>query len=146
MIDNATIETIAIAIQATLDSVRCSPEPISGEEALRMLDERLQDDGLDLRIQFERPVSSDAMRKRIFIVKGAMGPEPHEGHKEGDLEWQFSDGPSGKRGSSDDFADLRDGLEAHRGCAFNIDEADFTEAEHQVFVQFCAEEALVSRA
>lgn len=47
-------ETIAIAIQATLDSVRCSPEPITGEEAMRMLDERLQDDGVNLRIQFER--------------------------------------------------------------------------------------------
>jgi hypothetical protein len=48
------IETIAIALQATLDSVRCSPEPISGEEALSMLNERLQDDGIDLRVQFTR--------------------------------------------------------------------------------------------
>jgi hypothetical protein len=48
------LETVAIAVQATLDSVRVSPEPIDGEEALRMLVERLADDGIDLRVWFTR--------------------------------------------------------------------------------------------
>lgn len=42
------LQTIAIAIEATLDSVRASPEPVSGEEALKMLIERLSDDGIEI--------------------------------------------------------------------------------------------------
>lgn len=33
----------------------------------------------------------------------------------GDPEWQFSDGPPGARGSSDDFIDLIEGLRAYAG-------------------------------
>lgn len=69
----------------------------------------------------------------VFIIRGAMGPEPHEGHNEGDLEWQFSDGPAGARGSSEDFASLIEGLEAFPNHAFNIDEADFTPHERRIF-------------
>lgn len=78
------------------------------------------------------------MDNTVYIVKGSMGPEPHEGHAEGDLEWQFSDGPAGSRGSSSDYADLLKGLEDHRGFDFNIDEADFTSEEKAIYENFLA--------
>lgn len=81
----------------------------------------------------------------IHIVKGeiqnedaleAYGP----GYAVGDIEWQFSDGPSGSRGSSGDFADLRKGLMHYGyGVSYDVSEADFTADERAVF------DALMSR-
>lgn len=49
--DLPDIERIAIAVEATLESVRCAPEPMTGEQALLALLERLSDDGIDLYIE-----------------------------------------------------------------------------------------------
>ena len=35
--------------------------------------------------------------------------------REGDVEYQFSDGPPGERGSSSDYSNLDQGLAAHSG-------------------------------
>jgi hypothetical protein len=50
--------------------------------------------------------------KEYWVVKGEVtDPEAHPlPCKSGDVEWQFSDGPSGVRGSSADFLDLESGL------------------------------------
>lgn len=53
--------------------------------------------------------------KEYWIVKGAVTClDAHPTAQLGDVEWQFSDGPAGERGSSADFLDLEAGL-AH--CA-----------------------------
>lgn len=78
--------------------------------------------------------------RTIWIIKGGTNgmhydvPTP-----EGTVEWQFSDGPAGGRGSSADYLDLREGLEDHRGCQFNIAKADFTPEERAVYNQFIGE-------
>lgn len=63
------------------------------------------------------------MTKEVWIVMGAVtDPDAHNGKAAlGDIEWQFSDGPSGQRGSSADFISLMDGLRAHRGCKFHVE-------------------------
>ena len=48
--------------------------------------------------------------KEVWIVKGATI------ENENIVEWQFSDGPAGKRGSSADYLSLEDGLREHSGC------------------------------
>lgn len=71
----------------------------------------------------------------VYIVKGEVtDPDCHPGSKLGDVEWQFSDGPPGQRGSSWDYLSLTEGVADHVGWRFNTDYADFTEAEHQEFM------------
>ena len=50
--------------------------------------------------------------KTYHIVRGAVtDAEAYDGHaRVGDPEWQFSDGPPGERGFSDDFLSLEAGL------------------------------------
>jgi hypothetical protein len=64
--------------------------------------------------------------KQIWIVKGAVSDplfwtEAVGAHvSEGDVEWQFSDGPPGERGSSADFLSLEDGLRHHAPAIFHF--------------------------
>lgn len=63
----------------------------------------------------------------VYIVRGEMTEDGAEAYSEGsettykagDVEWQFSDGPPGDRGSSADFATLEEGL-AHTGAAYYV--------------------------
>ena len=77
------------------------------------------------------------MKQTIFIVKGeTTGGEDGHFHgivPDGTTEWQMSDGPAGKRGSSSDFLSLIEALEAFPDANFNTDEADFTTAEWRIF-------------
>jgi hypothetical protein len=64
--------------------------------------------------------------KTIWIVKGRVtDPEAHE-YEEGvfalvgTIEWQFSDGPPGERGSSADYLCLETGLKAHAPAIFHF--------------------------
>ena len=64
--------------------------------------------------------------KTIWIVKGAV-TDPlvwieATGARVsmGEVEWQFSDGPPGERGSSDDFLSLEDGLRQHAPAIFRF--------------------------
>jgi hypothetical protein len=63
-------------------------------------------------------------RGMIYLVKGFT---------DDGVEWQFSDGPSGRRGSSADYVSLSEGLADHAGCEINTAEADFTPEEAAVF-------------
>ena len=65
--------------------------------------------------------------KEVWIVKGCVG-NPEVWHdcgypdvKMNDVEWQFSDGPAGNRGGSDDYISLEEGLKEHDGCIINWD-------------------------
>ncbi len=74
----------------------------------------------------------------IYLIKGTtMGPDggfPEV--PEGTTEWQFSDGPAGRRGSSADYVDLRKGLADHVGFHINVGEANFTPEERAIFDEF----------
>lgn len=71
----------------------------------------------------------------VYIVKGEVtDPECYPGSKLGDVEWQFSDGPPGQRGSSRDYLSLAEGVDDHVGWSFNIEYAAFSEAEHLEFL------------
>lgn len=56
--------------------------------------------------------------REIWIVKGEMTDAEVHGpqYKNGDVEWQFSDGPPSKRSFSVDFPDLESGLRMFSGC------------------------------
>lgn len=57
--------------------------------------------------------------KHIWIVKGRVtDTDAHPTAKLGDVEWQFSDGPPGQRGTSSDYLSLEEGLRAHSGAVF----------------------------
>lgn len=59
--------------------------------------------------------------KEIWIVKGRVTcTDAHSTAKLGAVEWQFSDGPPGKRGSSADYTDLEEGLRDHSGAVFHF--------------------------
>ena len=59
--------------------------------------------------------------KEIWIVKGRVtDTDAHPAAKLGDVEWQFSDGPPGKRGSSADYLSLEEGLRDHTGAVFHF--------------------------
>lgn len=60
----------------------------------------------------------------------------------GKTEWNFSDGPSGARGSSSDYCDLLQGLRRNLTAEFNTDEADFTPDEQAIFDQFMRDNRL----
>lgn len=72
---------------------------------------------------------------KIYLVKGAVSdPSVYdEGASIGQTEWQFSDAPSGERGSSADYVDLASGLAAHADCVIDVREADFTADEEAIF-------------
>ena len=57
-----------------------------------------------------------------WIVKGKVtDPEAHDGLAFlGDTEWQFSDGPIGARGASQDFLNLEEGLAALSPAVFHF--------------------------
>ena len=71
--------------------------------------------------------------KEIWIVKGRVTcTDAHPTAKLGDVEWQFSDGPPGERGSSTDYTDLEEGLQDHSGCVFHfVPDARAFLARHQ---------------
>lgn len=51
------------------------------------------------------------MKDIIYIVEGRVTClDAHPDANIGDVEWQFSDGPPGERGSSADYIDLERGL------------------------------------
>ena len=55
--------------------------------------------------------------KEVWIVRGYVTDlEVHPTAELGQTEWQFSDGPAGSRGSSEDFLSLEDGLRTHSGA------------------------------
>ncbi len=68
------------------------------------------------------PLNSDT--KEIWVFKGTVtDPEAHGFKAElGDPEWQFSDGPDGTQGASEDFLDLAEGLKAYSGYTIHWDE------------------------
>jgi hypothetical protein len=81
-------------------------------------------------------------RETIYIIKGeTTGSFYGEPIPDGTIEWQFSDGPAGGRGSSADYLDLFEGLVEHDGAIFNTDEADFTIEEKSIFDRFMEERA-----
>ena len=55
----------------------------------------------------------------IYVVKGHVtSPDAHlKPCSVGDTEWQFSDGPPGKRSSSADYLNLEEGIQSHRNNA-----------------------------
>ena len=60
--------------------------------------------------------------KEIWIVEGRVtDADAHPTAKVGDPEWQFSDGPAGQRGYSEDYLSLEEGLRAHAGAIFHFD-------------------------
>lgn len=61
--------------------------------------------------------------KTIWIVKGAVtDPKAYDGKANiGDTEWQFSDGPSGKRSTSADYLSLEQGLLEHSPAIFRFE-------------------------
>ena len=63
-----------------------------------------------------------AQGKEVWIVKGQVTDvDAHYGMAElGDVEWQFSDGPPGQRGSSNDYVDLTKGLREHDGYVIHF--------------------------
>lgn len=69
--------------------------------------------------------------QEIWIVKGEVtDPDAYDGKaKVGDVEWQFSDGPPGERGSSSDFLTLEEGLAYHSGAVFHWHRDNPTEQE-----------------
>ena len=57
--------------------------------------------------------------KEIWIIKGRVtSDDAYPNAKLNDVEWQFSDGPPGKRGSSTDYLSLEEGLRDHSGAIF----------------------------
>ncbi len=72
------------------------------------------------------------MQKEVWLVKGTVIPDQEHldeaygkgNAKVGDIEWQFSDGPAGERGSSSDFVDLEEGLKEHSGYIIHWDESN----------------------
>lgn len=63
------------------------------------------------------------MEKQVWIVKGVVtDPEIYLDEnpdvEQGGVEWQFSDGPPGERGSSSDFLSLEEGLKYYSGYQF----------------------------
>lgn len=66
------------------------------------------------------------LKEEIWIVEGSVtDPEAYDGTAMiGDTEWQFSDGPAGKRGSSSDFLSLEEGIRSFpEGTIFHFDPA-----------------------
>lgn len=67
----------------------------------------------------------------IFVVRGGAVTQQQvddgifPARDLGKTEYSFSDGPAGKRGYSEDYSDLLEGLTNpdYRGCLFNLDEA-----------------------
>jgi hypothetical protein len=61
--------------------------------------------------------------KEVWICRGVMTEDGAEAHgpqyKTGDVEWCFSNGPPGDRGSSSDFATLEQGLLFNSGSIFH---------------------------
>lgn len=56
------------------------------------------------------------MKKKVWLEIGHVtNPElyPERNVKYGDPEYQFSDGPAGERGSSADYVDVQQGIDAH---------------------------------
>lgn len=56
------------------------------------------------------------------IVKGVVTDveDVHPHAKLGDVEWQFSDGPPGERGGSEDFLSLEEGIAALAPAIFIV--------------------------
>jgi len=61
----------------------------------------------------------------FWIVKGQVTcTDAHPTANIGDVEWQFSDGPAGERGSSADYLSLEEGLKYHSGAILHWDEGN----------------------
>lgn len=84
-----------------------------------------------------------SMNRVFYVVEGIVtNPEAYEGSTmspdAGDTEWQFSDGPSGDRSESYDFADclLSEAMDAMRerfpGCEFRFGGPD-EQVETEIF-------------
>jgi hypothetical protein len=75
---------------------------------------------------------------QIWIVEGFVtDPDAHNGKAElGDTEWQFSDGPAGKRGSSADYLSLEEGMRDHPDCTFVFDPEPDPETKYKFLVEF----------
>ncbi len=61
----------------------------------------------------------------VFVVRGGpvtqaqVDDDVYPAEALGATEWQFSDGPPGRRGFSRDYSTLEEGLEAHAGQLLN---------------------------
>ena len=60
------------------------------------------------------PILVNQPKGEIWLVRGQTSGNI-ENQPGGLVEWQFSDGPAGERGSSDDFTSLEEGLAAYSG-------------------------------
>lgn len=59
------------------------------------------------------------IKELIHVVKGVVvEDEAYDGAKIGDVEWQFSDGPPGKRNHSSDYISLEEGIKDHPNAIF----------------------------
>jgi hypothetical protein len=74
-------------------------------------------------------------KREIWIVQGIVtDADAHAGRADiGDTEWQFSDGPSGERGSSADYLSIEEGMMAHPDCVFYFDPLPDPEATIHIF-------------
>lgn len=61
-------------------------------------------------------------RREFWLGKGTI-TEPIYGdkYKVGDVEWQLSDGPAGKRSCSADFADIEEALRFASGAIIHFE-------------------------
>lgn len=62
-------------------------------------------------------------QKEVWLVVGKVtNPDAYDGAAiEGQPEYQFSDGPKGKRSSSADYVDIIKGLEDHSGFIIHFE-------------------------
>lgn len=60
------------------------------------------------------------MPKEVWIVRGETSGNI-DGQPAELAEWQFSDGPAGRRGGSNDYLSLEEGLREHTGCVLHWD-------------------------
>jgi len=79
-------------------------------------------------------------RPKVWIFRGCIsGNLEEQSHlPAGTAEFQFSDGPDGRQGASNDYVDLWQGLNAYAGHEFDTADARFTPTEQGVYDRFVA--------
>lgn len=64
-----------------------------------------------------------ALLDEVWIIKGKVtDPSAYPDAEIGQVEYQFSDGPSDARGSSADYIDLEQGLRDHSGMIIHFED------------------------
>lgn len=101
--DAAKVRRLADAAQATYDSLADGYNACYGQ-----------------LLQLELHHATTRAPRQVWVYKGEVtDPEAHGGGKVGHAEWQFSDGPVGQRGYSQDYLSLAEGLREHSGCVIH---------------------------